>query len=381
VRIALVTKRTDPKVGGAEKYTFDLAQRLEREGHDVSVLAATPDHVPVGTTPVKLSAGGLTRLRRYDRLLASLDEHLDATPYDIVHAMLPVHRCDVYHPHAGLARAMAAGDKPSERVLNPRRDRRAAVEGTLLDSPNAPVVLCLSEYVRASVRAWYALDDAHLPILFNAVDTHVYDPAARPDARAATRARLQLGPDDCVALFVGQDLERKGLREAVLAMQAFRENPRMRLVIVGRPSAREYLGLADRIGVRDRVIKAPYSADVYAFYQAADFLVLPTKHDPCSLVVLEALAMGLPVISTRFNGACEIMSEGVHGHVLDDPADVPRLSLAMETMLDDGTRRRMSEACVALRPKLEYDQHVRTLAAIYDRVLSARGDTADRYTS
>jgi UDP-glucose:(heptosyl)LPS alpha-1,3-glucosyltransferase len=96
--------------------------------------------------------------------------------------------------------------------------------------------------------------------------------------------------------------------------------------------------------------------------------VLPTKHDPCSLVVLEALAMGLPVISTRFNGACEIMTDNLHGFVLDDPADTDALANAMRKMLEPQLRQRMSAACLELRPKLSYEHHVNRLIEIYQQV-------------
>jgi hypothetical protein len=66
----------------------------------------------------------------------------------------------------------------------------------------------------------------------------------------------------------------------------------------------------------------------------ADFFVLPTRHDPCSLVVLESLAMGVPVISTRFNGASEIMTDGVHGYVLPEPRDVRAIAGAITKMMD-----------------------------------------------
>jgi UDP-glucose:(heptosyl)LPS alpha-1,3-glucosyltransferase len=85
-------------------------------------------------------------------------------------------------------------------------------------------------------------------------------------------------------------------------------------------------------------------------------------------VVLEALAMGLPVISTRFNGACEIMTDGVHGYVLDDPDDIDALADAMRKMLAPERRRVMSEACLALRPKLSYEHHLAELVRIYRRV-------------
>ena len=104
----------------------------------------------------------------------------------------------------------------------------------------------------------------------------------------------------------------------------------------------------------------------------ADFFVLPTKHDPCSLVVLEALAMGLPVVSTVYNGATEIMTDGVHGYVLPDPSDVDALAGAMRKMLDPDRRAQMSRACLELRPQLSYDTHLDRLLGIYETARSTR---------
>src|SRR5206468_12825605 len=148
----------------------------------------------------------------------------------------------------------------------------------------------------------------------------------------------------------------------------------LRLLIVGRGRVAKYTALASQLGVRDQILAVGHMPDAYGVYRAADMVVLPTKHDPCSLVVLEALAMGVPVISTRFNGACEIMTNGVHGAVLDDPSEVDGLASAMRGLLDAGVRRRMSQACLELRPKLAYERHLRTLLRIYESV--SRGTTA-----
>jgi len=75
--------------------------------------------------------------------------------------------------------------------------------------------------------------------------------------------------------------------------------------------------------------------------------------------------MGLPVISTKFNGATEIMTDGVHGYVLDDPNDVAALADAMRKMMDPQRRAEMSKACLELRPKLSYEHHLDQLEAIY----------------
>jgi UDP-glucose:(heptosyl)LPS alpha-1,3-glucosyltransferase len=89
-------------------------------------------------------------------------------------------------------------------------------------------------------------------------------------------------------------------------------------------------------------------------------------------VVLEALAMGLPVISTVFNGATEVMTDGVHGLILKDPADVDALAHAVRSLCEDDRRREMSHACIALRPRLAYEHHVDELLAIYQRATARR---------
>src|SRR5207248_2438314 len=150
---------------------------------------------------------------------------------------------------------------------------------------------------------------------------------------------------------IAQDFERKGLREAILGLSQVSQ-PELRLIVVGKENAAPYASLARSAGVADRVIFAGATDDVYGFYRAADFFVLPTKHDPCSLVVLEALAMGLPVISTRQNGATEIMEQGVHGFVLEDASKMDELAAAMKLLCNPTARERMSEACLGLRERL-----------------------------
>jgi UDP-glucose:(heptosyl)LPS alpha-1,3-glucosyltransferase len=173
-------------------------------------------------------------------------------------------------------------------------------------------------------------------------------------------------PGTVVALLIAQDFERKGLREAILATcGGDGEGERPKLLVVGKEDTRKYEQLASRsCGAKD-VTFAGRTDDAYAFYQAADFFVLPTRHDPCSLVVLEALAMGLPVISTVFNGACEIMTDGRHGFVLSDPSDVEALAGAMRQLADARRRQQMSRACIELRPRLDYAHHLEQLLALY----------------
>ena len=92
----------------------------------------------------------------------------------------------------------------------------------------------------------------------------------------------------------------------------------------------------------------------------------------CSLVVLEALAMGVPAITSAANGAGEIITHGLDGLIVPDPNDVPRLTEAMKAMLEPRRRENMSAAALMLRPKLAYEQHINTLLAIYQKAMERK---------
>jgi UDP-glucose:(heptosyl)LPS alpha-1,3-glucosyltransferase len=361
LNIALIILHADPARGGAERYTADLAAALTRRGHQVALLAADFGPAIAGVAQTPISHRGVTRVWRYRSFLDGLDTHLSSHRYDIVHAMLPVRACDVYHPHAGLA-AQAAEQTGWRMAFAPRRWAMAQTERRLLTGTRPPDVLCLSDYVKATVRKYYMLPDEKLATLFNAVDLRRFDPAAA--GGGDVRKQFGLADDSIVALIIAQDFARKGLREAIAALAQI-DDPRLRLLVVGKQDPAAYAAQARAVGVADRVIFAGATDRPADFYRAADCFVLPTRHDPCSLVVLEALAMGVPVISTVFNGACEIMTDGVHGFVLKDPADAATLAAAMQQMLDEPRRSAMRTACLQLRDKLSYDAHIDRLEAIY----------------
>jgi UDP-glucose:(heptosyl)LPS alpha-1,3-glucosyltransferase len=179
--------------------------------------------------------------------------------------------------------------------------------------------------------------------------------------------RRQLGIEGkAVGLIIAQDFERKGLAEAIRALAQL--DPRPALVVVGKEDPSAYRALARELGVESELRFAGQTTDPYAFYAAADFFVLPTRHDPCSLVVLEALAMGIPVISTKQNGACEIMRNGVHGFVLESADDKQGLVEAMRAMMQSEARNKMRAACLQLRNELAYETHLDRLMAIYQSV-------------
>jgi UDP-glucose:(heptosyl)LPS alpha-1,3-glucosyltransferase len=378
VKIGLVIFRGDAKRGGAEGYTVDLAAKLAQRGHQVDLIASRFGDGIAGVQAVPIAVGAPTRAGRYLAFLDGLDAHLAAARYDIVHAMLPVRSCDIYHPHAGMAAAgiqthLARRTLPGRAAaqlanrLNRKRHAYAKTERDLLERPNRPIVLCLSDYVKGSILKHYPHIGEDLVKLFNAVDLQRFDPTRLDGTREAVRRRWGIGPEGVVALMIAQHFDRKGLPQVIDA--AAQVEPHITVVVVGKDDPAANAERARRLGIGQRIIFAGTTDSPAEFYSAADFFVLPTRHDSCSLVVLEALAMGLPTISTVFNGACEIMTPGRHGFVLENPGDVAALAAAMRRMLDPSARAAMRQACLELRGELSFDAHVERLEQIYaDRI-------------
>lgn len=377
MRVALVILHADPARGGAERYTLDLAAALAQRGLETAVVSSSAAGVLSGVEQVVLPSLAWTRTGRYQSWLKALERHLARRRYDVVHAALPVPQCDVYHPHAGLAlAAVRSGHLKRQGAarwltrlgnqLNARRQAFARVERQLLEGPTPPVVVSVSHLVQRSIRAVYRLPEDRHACLFNAVDLERFDPERCATARRSWRERLGCRADDVVALMIAHNFELKGLRPAIAAAARVAD-PRFKLVAVGNADPEPWRHWARECGVAERVIFAGPTETPAECYAGADFFVLPTKGDACSLVVLEALAMGLPVITTNRNGAAEIMAEGVHGRVLDDPEAAPPLATAFAEFCDDARRAELAENCRRLRPRLSYAAHLDQLLDLYQR--------------
>jgi UDP-glucose:(heptosyl)LPS alpha-1,3-glucosyltransferase len=146
----------------------------------------------------------------------------------------------------------------------------------------------------------------------------------------------------------------------------------LRLLVVGKPRTARFERLAQRLGVADRVRFVGLCADMRNAYFTADFLVHPTFYDPCSNVVLEALACGLPAITSRYNGAAELMHPPRDGFVIDDPHDHARLASCLGQMLDPVQRAACAAAARQTAHEWTYEQHYRALLKVFVEAAARR---------
>ena len=247
----------------------------------------------------------------------------------------------------------------------------ASLEHRLL-MRRSPVVVVPSAYVRRQVEERYHLSSERIRRVFNGVRVMPPRREEREQARRLVREEIGLPPDALVAIFVGHNFRRKGLARMIETMTRPSAQG-WHLLVVGREATRYYERYAQQLRVRDRVRFPGSRAEAWDFYYAADVCVLPTYNDPCSRTILEALSLGLPCITTAYDGSSECIKDGEHGFVVDSPESVDAMANALDKLRDASTRRYISEQTIKLRSLLSMRRHAAEVFALYREVQAMRG--------
>jgi UDP-glucose:(heptosyl)LPS alpha-1,3-glucosyltransferase len=230
------------------------------------------------------------------------------------------------------------------------------VERRLFTSPELRRVIANSEQVREEIIRLYGVNPAHLRVIYNGLDRQRFHPLD-PNAAAALRQHLGAPENGSVILFVGSGFERKGLTYLLRAFGSLRDKA-SHLWVVGKGHSAPYVRAAERLGVADRVRFWGPVSETAPFYQAATVLALPTIYDPCSNVVLEALACGLPAVTTTANGAAEFITPGENGAVVPQPDDIAGLTEALITFITRGRDPQVRQAAAQAVAALNWEKTV-----------------------
>jgi UDP-glucose:(heptosyl)LPS alpha-1,3-glucosyltransferase len=347
VRLGVLLDHLDGTPGGAEAHTRALLRRCVAQGEE-AVVATLSGSAPEGVETLVVRAP--RRRPDRDRVFAVEGERaLRAAGCDVVFAIRHALSCDVYLPHGGLVEdARAARDEARGGVgllarLGRRLSRKQAffreAESALLGAREGPRVIAVSEALRERIRARYPQAAGRTVTIPNGVDAERFRRERFAEAGAALRHTLGLD-GHLVALLLAHHPLLKGAETALraLARPEVRELPRpLALLVAGGPLPARLGRLARTLGVAGAVHARPAVADPRPLYAAADLLLHPTWYDPCSLVCLEALAMGLPVVTTPRNGVREILGQR-GGIVVEEPGNPQALAVALRVLADDDLR-------------------------------------------
>jgi UDP-glucose:(heptosyl)LPS alpha-1,3-glucosyltransferase len=320
-------RRGFSRSGGAEAYGRRLARAIATAGHETTLFtgAEWPDEEWPWGQIVRVSGTGP---------IAFADEIERTNPRkhcDVLLSLERIWRCDFFRAGDGVHRSWlerrAQFDGVLQRFARHLGGKDAEIlrlEKNLLGENGARRVIANSAMVRDEIVHHYGRPIETIDLLRNGVRVSDFGPA--PLKREAARSQLGIPSGEIAVLFSGSGWARKGLRFAIAAV----ENAGMRLLVAGRGQQRRYRSKAVQfLGEMD---------DSRLPLAAADIFILPTLYDPFSNASLEAMAAGLPVITTRANGFCEIMDDNVHGSIIERPNDISALTEALRFWSDPARR-------------------------------------------
>jgi UDP-glucose:(heptosyl)LPS alpha-1,3-glucosyltransferase len=367
LRIAFVRRGYSP-TGGAEAYLKRLARGVTEAGHAVQLVGTK--EWPEDQWPF----GSITRLRA-ESVIGFADELEQGRPQldcDVLFSLERVWNCDVYRAGDGLHRAWLARRRRFElplkqfvRALNRKHRDLLQLEESLLASRKAGYVIVASQMVKNEIVDLYGYPADNIDIVRNGVplDKFRFDPGLREKVRED----LKLKKGQIALLFAGSGWERKGLLFAIQAM-ALCKNRKLCLLVAGRGNERLYKTTRLRFWQEEPVQFLGEVADVMRLYAAADIFILPTIYDPFSNACLEALACGLPVITTRSNGFSEIIEDSVHGSIVDHAGNLVGLRDAICFWSDPSRRAAALSANIERASQFDISKNVEQTLEILTRV-------------
>jgi UDP-glucose:(heptosyl)LPS alpha-1,3-glucosyltransferase len=360
-KVAIIIERLDTTLGGAERSVSELADALEAAGCETHILAAKGQPKSANA---HILCGDVIGKRTDLRIFAeALKKHIVENSYDIIHSILPFDFADVYQPRGGTyaeaikRNAASYGNKLIEvwkratGCLNFRRNTLLKAERNLCKMKNGPAIIAISNYVAEQFKKHYGAEDSRIAVIPNGVDTKTLAQANGERTRKQILTQLNIGGNTkpVLFLFAANNFRLKGL---ACLLRAFSEISNLKfqtskgayLIIVGSDNAAPYRRLAVNLNIADKVLFLGSVGDIGNLLAAADVAVLPTFYDPSSRFILEALALGKPVITTQFNGASEQFTDNRHGKVIDSPDNIAALAGALTHFTDSRNIQKASQA-------------------------------------
>jgi UDP-glucose:(heptosyl)LPS alpha-1,3-glucosyltransferase len=369
-RIALVRSRYDP-AGGAERFVASAMAALASRGVSFTIVTRSwPNHDGSAIVLDPFHVGSLWRDRGFASAVCA---ELEQRRFDLVQSHERIACCDVYRAgdgvHAEWLAQRARVQSPLAALatrMSPHHRYLMAAERALFTSTRLRAVICNSAMVRREIAQRFATPPGKLNLIRNAVDAMAFHPGLRAAMRSPVRQQLAIPEHANVALHVGSGFERKGVAAFLAALARASGAPWG--IVVGRDKrAAHYAALARRLGLAERVRFVGSVSDVRPYYAAADSFVLATLYDPFPNAALEAMASGLPVVTTPTCGAGEMLAEGESGFVRD-ALDIAGLAEVLGR-LDPATAARMGanarDAVASLTPELMAREYL----ALYRRLL------------
>ncbi|MCK4233063.1 glycosyltransferase family 4 protein [candidate division WOR-3 bacterium] len=369
MRIAVVSFRTF-EYGGVERYAYELINYLSKKV-EVHLFTHTFSGDTNATVHI-IPSIGKKDLFSVNSFMLFLKKKIDRNSFDIIHSMGPLYLYpDIVTTHICQKRLLLEKENFFEDFSFLRKyywkvRTHAAVNFQKRSFTNANKVIAVSSMLAKEIKKEYGIKNvlvAH-PGIDNKFFQHV-----DVSERKKKRESMAIDDDAVVILFVGGQWERKGLKHVINSLSGLTGN--VMLLVVGRGDKKRYLNLAKRCGVDNRIIFLGFKKNVIDCYRISDILVLPSSYESFGYPVLEAMAMGLPVVVSDQVGASELIEEGKTGYIVRKGDDEKAFLSKIKKLIDIGPgsfSRRTREKAEEFR----WERKIEEILSVYEEILRSK---------
>jgi glycosyltransferase involved in cell wall biosynthesis len=238
-------------------------------------------------------------------------------------------------------------------------------------------LILISRRTAAALGTFYDRTDK-FPVVYLGLDQEIFNPASRLRLRDEARREFHLSLNQFALLLIGNDWRNKGLPVLLEAQVQLRELP-LQLLVVGQDDPSPYGKLIEQNQFKERVRFLPPRRDVVFYYAAADAYAGPSQEDTFALPPAEAMACGLPVITSIANGTSEIIDNGVDGFLMPDPADAKELAAMIRKIYENPILGKQMGARAAEKMKqFTWERNGREMTEIFLETLEKNNSLAAR---
>ncbi|MBM3207118.1 MAG: glycosyltransferase family 4 protein [Chlamydiae bacterium] len=340
-----ILKSTISQLGGLEKYTLRLADAFCKSGCDVTLLTSgdvPKDKIYPSIRVHSYSCKNKLSLLKIKEFETFCHNFMHQKPSEVIFGLDRNKIQTHIRAGNGVHAAYLERRKLSEGLLkslsfkiNPLHRSILSIEKQSFENPNLKFLFTNSHMVKNEILSHYNVDPKKICVIHNGVEWSEMQDAFQStfDAKFNLAKELGLDPQIHQFLFIGNNYGRKGLKELLLALSLMKHQE-FHLSIIGYDkNADLYKQFANQLGLRKKVTFFGQRKDMIKFYQVADTLVAPSHYDPFANVTVEALSMGLFIVTSKFNGASEVLTKE-SGKIIEKLTDPESFQLQLQLAMD-----------------------------------------------
>ncbi|MBT4836780.1 MAG: glycosyltransferase family 4 protein [Methylococcales bacterium] len=323
--------------GGAERFVSRALEALSHQDLNVAIIARQWQ-TQKDVQGIKCNPFYLGRTWRDFAFAKCVCQTLKEHSFDLVQSHERIACCDLYRAGDGVHREWLKQRSQNISIISRLVQQFSlyhryimSAEKKLFESDQLKAVICNAEMVKQEILGYFSINPDKIHVIYSGVDTQAFNPSLKSH-RKVVRQQLNIAEDACVYLFVGSGFVRKGVEALLKAFKSQAETSH--LVIVGKDKKQQqFVKMSEALNVQNRVHFMGAQSDVKPYYGMADVFVLPTIYDPFPNVCLEAMAAGLPIITSTKCGAAEFVKSGENGYVCD-ALDDDALAVHMRSLVE-----------------------------------------------